>query len=233
MAHVVKARTEGRHADALELFREKFYAVGLPQGAVMDRRDGAGGERAIKSAVRTKRSVRDRKLYPSPEIISAILPSVIQLSKPATPAALAALHADFMRSASFFPSLSTDPLFHLAFINYYAHTFGASAAEAWCEKLEKSGITVGVQGWSVVAVEYAKSRKMKDIGAILDRMSVSPRHEAETVEAPPRSQPNERTFIGIATALLRRKKYYKAMAILERWHEEQERRGLVVRAQET
>lgn len=228
MAHIVKARTEGRHTDAVELFGKRFYAVGLPQNA-------ASGGRQRLTADRRKRSVRDRKLYPSSEVISAVLPSVIQLSKPATSGALVALHAEFLRSASMFSTLKADPLFHLAFISYYAHTFGAAAAERWCERLEKSGVTVGVQGWSVVAVEYAKSRKMKDIQGIIERMSASTSSEAESSPSPSVStltQANERTFIGVASALLKRKKHYKAKAILERWHEEQERRGLVVRAQE-
>lgn len=228
MAHVVKARNEGRHADALELFRDKFYAVGLPQNV-------ASSGRRRTAADRRKRSVRDRKLYPSPEVISAVMPSVIKLAEPATSDALVALHAEFLRSASMFSTLKTDPLFHLAFISYHAHTFGAAAAERFCERLEKNGVTVGVQGWSVVAVEYAKSRKMKDIHGIIDRMSASSSAEAESSPSPSLPTPtqaNERTFIGVASALLKRKKYYKAKAILERWHEEQERRGLVVRAQE-
>jgi hypothetical protein len=228
MAHIVKARNEGRHADALELFRDKFYAVGLPQNV-------ASSGRRRTAADRRKRLVRDRKLYPSPEVISAVMPSVIKLAEPATSDALVALHAEFLRSASMFSTLKTDPLFHLAFISYHAHTFGAAAAERFCERLEKNGVTVGVQGWSVVAVEYAKSRKMKDIHGIIDRMSASSSGEAELSPSSSLSTPtqaNERTFIGVASALLKRKKYHKAKAILERWHEEQERRGLVVRAQE-
>lgn len=216
LGHIVKAREEGRHADALELFREKFYAVGLPSAFSTRERHRLGSASGAE-----KRSIRDRKLYPAPEIISAVLPSVIQLVKPATPDALVALHAEFMRASSMFPTVKTDPVFHLAFVGYFAASFGAPAAERWCDRLEKSGVDVGVQGWTVVAVEYAKTRKMKDIQGILDRMS------AASVDALAPSKPNERTFIGVASALLKRKKHYKATAILERWHAEQERQGLV------
>ena len=219
MAQIVRARRDARHADAVALFRSKFYAIGLPRAA------NEGWGRVHDVADEETRGIGDRKLYPSAEVISAILPSVIVLAKPTTSEALVTLHNEFLAAARTYPTLKSDPIFHLPFIMHYAYTFGASAAEKWCERLEKDGITVGVQGWSVVAVQYAKSRKMGDIQHILDRMSAG--HPEGDVSLAPDTRPNEKTFVGIATALLKRKKYYKAKAILEQWHAEQRRRELV------
>lgn len=220
MAHVVRLRRGARHAEAMALFRQKFYAVGIP-------RPVHEGWSRVNEATGPEgsRRIGDRKLYPSAEIISAVLPSIIALAKPTTSDALITLHADFLAAARTYPTLKSDPIFHLPFIMYYAYTFGAPAAEKWCERLEKDGITVGVQGWSIVAVQYAKSRKMGDINQILDRMNAG--HLEGKEAASFSTRPNEKTFIGIATALLKRKKYYKAKAILEQWHEEQQRRRLV------
>ena len=219
MAQIVRARRGARHADAVALFRSKFYAIDLPRAA------NEGWGRVTDMADEGTRGIGDRKLYPSAEVISAILPSVIALAKPTTCDALVTLHDEFLAAARTYPTLKSDPIFHLPFIMQYAYTFGASAAEKWCERLEKDGITVGVQGWSAVAVQYAKSRKMGDIQHILDRMSAG--HLEGDVSLAPDARPNEKTFVGIATTLLKRKKYYKAKAILEQWHAEQRQRELV------
>jgi hypothetical protein len=220
MAHIVRLRRSSRHADALALFRQKFYSVGIPRPL-----NEGWGRINEPLGPEGSRRIGDRKLYPSAEIISAVLPSIITLAKPTTSDALIALHADFLAAARTYPTLKADPIFHLPFIMHYAYAFGAPAAERWCERLEKDGITVGVQGWSVVAVQYAKSRKMGDINQILDRMNAG--HLEGKEASPSDTRPNEKTFIGIATTLLKRKKYYKAKAILEQWHEEQQRRALV------
>ncbi|GHJ90458.1 hypothetical protein NliqN6_6860 [Naganishia liquefaciens] len=218
MAQMIRMRRSARHADALALFRSRFYLIGLPRVA----NEGAG--RMTDAASNASRGITDRKLYPSPEVLSTILPSVIALSKPLMPDALVALHNEFLAAASTYPSIKSDPIFHLPFITHHAHTFGASAAEKWCERLEKDGVTVGVQGWSVVAVQYAKSRKMSDIQHILDRMTVGHQGDPSLLSS---TQPNEKTFVGIAATLLKRKKFYKAKAVLEQWDAEQQRRRLV------
>ncbi|KAJ9124802.1 hypothetical protein QFC24_003171 [Naganishia onofrii] len=253
MAHIMRMRGQGRHVDALKVFRDRFYAVGLPfegirlpltssVGAADDNVDDADAD--IVTTTKPTRRINSRKLYPSREIIAAVLPSLIHLVNPTTPHALAALHTEFLHSLSSIgtrTSGTADPVLHLPFILFCARNFGAKAAEEWCSRLEeRQGCKVGVQGWSVVAVEYAKTRKMADIHGILDRMqqrsdgpvSISPETAAvDGVQQPGQwvrtgvsSEPNERTFMGIATALLKRKKYYKAKAVLQRRHEEQERR---------
>ncbi|KAJ9116326.1 hypothetical protein QFC22_004766 [Naganishia vaughanmartiniae] len=252
MAHMVRMRRQGRHVDVLELFRARFYPVGLPlerikvSSAGSPAADEVGHDVDADTAtmINAKRTIKDRKLYPFREIIAAVLPSLIHLTNPTTPHALAALHTEFLRSLpAIGSSTTTDPVLHLPFILFSARNFGAKAAEQWCTRLEENqGIKVGVQGWSVVAVEYAKTRKMADIEGILDRMQR--RSDTASLAATTNgtmaseatlivdhteardasSQPNERTFMGIATALLKRKKYYKAKAVLQRWHEEQERR---------
>ncbi|KAJ9099145.1 hypothetical protein QFC21_004024 [Naganishia friedmannii] len=252
MAHVMRMRGEARHADVLKLFQEKFYAMGLPLAGIKvlssnfadDTEAGTPADTATATTTATttkskRTTISHRKLYPSREIIAAVLPSLIHLVNPTTTHALAALHTEFLHSLPSIginarTSASADPVLHLPFILFCARNFGAKAAEQWCTRLgENQGVQVGVQGWSVVAVEYAKSRKMADIEGILGRMQQRSVESAEGTEltgveqagvGKVSSEPNERTFMGIATALLKRKKYYKAKAVLQRWHEEQERR---------